>query len=150
MSPPVYRVRMKTFSVVREGALPVGEPITTAVAATGYLLPFFLAADAGREHFAVLYLDSRHRPIAAKILFSGSTGETPVFPKEVAKTALLLNASAVVVAHNHPSGELSPSPEDRAVQRRLEQALKLLDITLLDFLILCPETGRHNSLNENS
>lgn len=144
-----YRARLKTFAVVKvaEPSQPSPRPITTPAEAAEYLLPFFLAADAGREHFAVLLLNAKHHAIAAKILFSGSSSETAVYPKEIARAALLVGASAMVIAHNHPTGDLTPSAEDSALTRRVEGALKLLDIRLLDSLVL-GDDGRYVAINK--
>lgn len=143
-----YKARIKTFTIVRcaEPSTTGGDAIKTPAAALGYLLPFFRKADAGREHFGVLLLDAKHRPIAAKLLFSGSVRETPIFPREIVRAALLLGASAVVIAHNHPTGDLTPSPEDRKVTRNVADALRTLEIQLLDHLILNVEDGRFQSV----
>jgi DNA repair protein RadC len=89
-----------------------------------------------REVFAAVMLDTRHRLIEYVELFFGTIDGAEVHPREVAKCALRLNAAAVIVAHNHPSGEVSPSAADRAVTIRLKQALALLDIRLLDHVIV--------------
>ena len=89
-----------------------------------------------REVFAAVMLDTRHRLIEYVELFFGTIDGAEVHPREVAKCALRLNAAAVIVAHNHPSGEVEPSAADRAVTARLKQALALLDIRLLDHVIV--------------
>ena len=94
-----------------------------------------------REVFAAAMLDSRHRLIDYVELFTGTIDGAEGHPREVARTALRLNAAALVVAHNHPSGEVEPSAADRVVTSRLKQALALLDIRLLDHVIV---GGRHS------
>lgn len=89
-----------------------------------------------REIFAVVMLDSRHRLIEYVELFMGTIDGAEVHPREVVRTALRFNAAAVLVAHNHPSGELEPSAADRAVTSRLKQALALVDVRLLDHVIV--------------
>lgn len=89
-----------------------------------------------REVFAAVMLDARHRLIEYAELFQGTIDGAEVHPREVARHALRLNAAAVVVAHNHPSGETDPSAADRAVTSRMKQALALLDIRLLDHCIV--------------
>jgi DNA repair protein RadC len=89
-----------------------------------------------REVFAVAMLDTRHRLIEYVELFFGTIDGAEVHPREVAKCALRLNAAAVIVSHNHPSGEVEPSAADRAVTARLKQALAVLDIRLLDHVIV--------------
>ena len=89
-----------------------------------------------REVFAAIMLDTRHRLIEYVELFFGTIDGAEVHPREVAKEALRLNAAAVIVAHNHPSGEVEPSAADRAVTTRLKQALALVDIRLLDHVVV--------------
>lgn len=89
-----------------------------------------------RECFAVLLLDTRHRVLAYEELFYGTIDGAEVHPREVARAALLRNAAAVLVAHNHPSGNPEPSAADRAVTARLKQALALIDVRLLDHFVI--------------
>jgi DNA repair protein RadC len=95
-----------------------------------------------REVFAAVMLDARHRLIEYAELFHGTIDGAEVHPREIAKHALRLNAAAVIVAHNHPSGEAEPSAADRAVTARLKQSLALLDIRLLDHVIVGGRLGR--------
>lgn len=89
-----------------------------------------------REVFAALFLDTRHRCLAYEELFAGTIDGTEVHPREVVRRALAHNAAALIVAHNHPSGNPEPSPADRAVTRRLQEALSLVDVRLLDHVIV--------------
>ena len=89
-----------------------------------------------REAFTVLWLDNQHRLIAHDTLFLGTVNSVTVHPREVVKSGLKNNAAAVVLAHNHPSGEAEPSKADRLITERLQQALELVDIRLLDHLII--------------
>lgn len=88
------------------------------------------------EVFVVVLLDTRHRLIEALELFRGTIDSTSVYPREVVKEALARNASAVILAHNHPSGTAEPSQADEAITRRLREALALVDIRVLDHLIV--------------
>lgn len=90
------------------------------------------------EVFAVLFLDNQHRLIAMEELFRGTLTQTSVYPREVALRALHHHAAAVVLAHNHPSGQVEPSPADEALTRSLRAALALLDVRVLDHLIVAP------------
>ena len=101
-----------------------------------------LAAEAV-EVFRVLLLDARHRLIAAPEISRGTLSASLVHPREVFRPALLVCAAAVIVAHNHPSGESTPSPEDDAVTERLASAAQILGIPLLDHVVL--GVGEHFS-----
>jgi len=92
--------------------------------------------DRKREIFTCLFLDTRHRVIAAEDLFQGSIDGACVYPRIVAERALRLSAAAVIVAHNHPSGVSEPSLADQAITRRLKDALLLLEIRLLDHFVV--------------
>ena len=88
------------------------------------------------ELFCCLFLDNRHRVIRFEALFRGTIDGTSVYPREVVKEALAVNAAAVILAHNHPSGVAEPSQADEQITRRLQAALQLVDIRLLDHLII--------------
>lgn len=89
-----------------------------------------------REVFLVLFLDTRHRVIKTEEMFFGTLDGACVYPREVVKAALLCNAGAVIVAHNHPSGVTEPSLADQAITRRLKDALLLVEIRLLDHFVV--------------
>ncbi len=88
------------------------------------------------EVFAALFLDNRHRIITYEELFRGTIDGASVHPREVVKRALAHNAAAVIFAHNHPSGVSEPSEADRAITRRLKEALALVEIRVLDHFII--------------
>ena len=88
------------------------------------------------ELFCCLYLDNRHRVLRFDELFRGTIDGTSVYPREVVKEALGINAAAVILAHNHPSGVAEPSQADERITKRLKSALELVDIRLLDHLII--------------
>ena len=88
------------------------------------------------EVLAVIFLDNRHRIITYKELFRGTVDGASVYPREVVKEALSYNASAMIIAHNHPSGNAEPSQADERITMRLKEALGLMDIRLLDHLIV--------------
>ena len=88
------------------------------------------------ERFCCIWLDNRHRVIAFEELFRGTIDGTSVYPREVVKQALAVNAAAVILAHNHPSGVAEPSQADERITRRLKAALELVDIRLLDHLVV--------------
>lgn len=88
------------------------------------------------ESFWVLYLDARHGLISAEEMFRGTLTQTSVYPREIVKRALQLNAAAVVLAHNHPSGCNQPSRADEALTQTLKSSLALVDVRVLDHFIV--------------
>ena len=93
-----------------------------------------------REEFMVLYLRQQHQLTGYETLFTGTINSTEVHPREVVKRALYFNAAAVIFAHNHPSGEITPSQADKNLTQRLVNILQVVDIRVLDHLIV---GGRH-------
>ena len=93
---------------------------------------------AGLEHevFACLWLDAANRLIAAEELFRGTLTQTSVYPREIVKQGLRYNAAAVVLAHNHPSGNPTPSNADRMLTSALKTALALVDVQVLDHIVV--------------
>jgi DNA repair protein RadC len=88
------------------------------------------------EQFEALWLDNQHYVLKSETLTRGTINEASVYPREVIKAALKVNAAAVIFAHNHPSGVPEPSWADRALTRRLKDALALLDIRTLDHFVI--------------
>jgi DNA repair protein RadC len=93
---------------------------------------------AGFEHevFAVLFLDTQHRLIEYAEMFRGTIDGASAYPRELVKEVLRHNAAAVIVSHNHPSGNPEPSAADRALTQRLKEALGLVDVRVLDHAIV--------------
>lgn len=89
-----------------------------------------------REVFGCLFLDSQRRVIESRELFSGTIDGASVYPREVVKACLEANAAAVILYHNHPSGVPEPSQADRAITRRLVDALALIDVQVLDHIVI--------------
>ncbi|MEE2023866.1 MULTISPECIES: RadC family protein [Alkalimonas] len=89
-----------------------------------------------REVFQVLYLDNQHRLLKSEPLFYGTIDASPVYPRVVVQQALKYNAAALILAHNHPSGVAEPSRADRSITSRIQQALQLVDIRVLDHLVV--------------
>ena len=89
-----------------------------------------------REHFVVACVDARLRVNAVQTVSVGTLTASIVHPREVFKTALLANASAVVLLHNHPSGEVNPSDEDRRITQRLSEVGEILGVPVIDHLII--------------
>ena len=93
-----------------------------------------------QEVFAVLFLDAQHRLLQVEEMFQGTLNQTSVYPREVVRRALALNAGAVVLAHNHPSGVAEPSRADEFLTQSLKNALQLVDVRVLDHLIVAGDT----------
>ena len=93
-----------------------------------------------QEVFMVLYLDSQNLLVKDEILFYGTINSASVYPREVLKAALKNNAAAIILAHNHPSGIAEPSQADKLITNKLQQALQLVDINVLDHIIVGGET----------
>lgn len=99
----------------------------------------FLRLSLGRidhEVFTVLFLDAQQRLIACEELFRGTLTQTSVYPREVVRRALTLNCASVILSHNHPSGIAEPSRADQVLTRELQNALKLVDVQVLDHIIV--------------
>ena len=99
-----------------------------------------------KECFTVLYLNTRNQPLACEQVAVGGLNVAALQPREVFGPALTLGAAAVILAHNHPSGDPTPSPEDLTVTRHLQEAGRLLGVEVLDHLVVCAD--RFRSLRE--
>jgi len=89
-----------------------------------------------REHFSVLFTDSQNRMITCETMFSGTLSQTSVWPREIVKRALELNASALILCHNHPSGTLEASQADIVLTKTIKTACTMLNIRILDHIIV--------------
>ena len=89
-----------------------------------------------REVFSVMFLDTKHRLICFEEMFQGTIDGASVYPREIVKRTLALNAAAAICTHNHPSGIAEPSAADQSITTRLKSALALVDIRLMDHIIV--------------
>ena len=89
-----------------------------------------------REVFSVMFLDTKHKLISYEELFKGTLDSAHIYPREVAKSALLHNCGSVILAHNHPSGDSTPSGADKRITEKLVECLGLFDINILDHIII--------------
>jgi len=105
-------------------------------------------AHAPQEKFAVLMLDIKHKVIASHVVSMGTVDETLAHPRDIFREAIRHNSARIIVAHNHPSGDCTPSPEDIALTRQLLQAAQLLRIPVLDHLVL--GNGNFTSLHRKT
>ena len=113
------------------------QPLTHSRALFDYLN--HTIRDKKKECFIAIYLDAKNRVIADEILFTGTVTASAVYPREVVKAALANTAAAVIFAHNHPSGDPAPSPDDMAITRKLIQACALMGVTVHEHLIIGTE-----------
>ena len=93
-------------------------------------------ADFDREHFGVLFLDTQYRLIVDEVLFQGTLASAAVYPREVVKRGLALNAAALILVHNHPSGVAEPSDEDIHMTKQISEAAILVDMKVLDHMVV--------------
>ncbi|WP_028866959.1 RadC family protein [Psychromonas arctica] len=111
-----------------------GEEFISATSTKEYLT--FKLAHYEHEVFSIMFLNSQHQLIEYKEMFHGTIDSANVYPREVVKAALLVNASALILAHNHPSGSPTPSESDKRITTRLIDALKLIDVRVLDHVVV--------------
>jgi DNA repair protein RadC len=136
IGPATYARLMASVEIARRQ---LQEPLRSfSLTAPDSTRKFLLAQlrDRHYEVFCILFLDNRHRLLAFEELFRGTLDNATVHPREVVRQTLLHNAAAVIVAHNHPSGVAEPSPADEGMTRRLQDALSLVDVRLIDHLIV--------------
>jgi DNA repair protein RadC len=127
---PTYRLQLVRETQTRPPETVVSDPTTA------WQLLRSLLEEQDREHFVALALDARSRPIGAHTVSIGSVSASLMHPRELFKFAILANASALILAHNHPTGDPSPSSDDLALTRRLVEGGEILGIQVLDHLIL--------------
>lgn len=142
----LQKVNVVSVKVVKEKTIKYGRDAVTSpkdvVVVTEKLLK-----GSDREKFVVVCLDAKCKPTAVNVVSIGSLTASIVHPREVFKVAILSNAHSVVAIHNHPSGDPSPSNEDKAITNRLVDAGKLLGIPLMDHIVV-GDNGRYLSLKE--
>ncbi len=119
---------------ILESRICYGDSIISAEHAQEYLRCKLALLE--HEVFAVLFLDSKHRLLASKIMFEGSISSCSVYPREILKEALRRNTAAVIFGHNHPSGSVQPSQCDHKLTQDLVTALELVEVRVLDHIIV--------------
>lgn len=102
----------------------------------GDFVRLHLVPELKREHFIVIFLNNQHQYLSYETLFVGTLDAATVYPREVVKAAMNHNAAAVILAHNHPSGEQEPSKADRTITEHIKAALGLVDVRVLDHLVV--------------
>lgn len=132
---PIYKVML-----VRESNIPIAKKsIQSPEDAAKIMMDYLKGTD--REHFVGMYLNAANNLITIHTISIGILNSSLVHPREVFKMACMVNAAAIVVAHNHPSGNIEPSAEDLSITRQLVEAGKILGIPLHDHIIVTEENG---------
>lgn len=145
VDPTRYRVNVVTFSIVREPGAPTRRRLNEPAAAVEVARA--LIADDAREHFWVLLLDAQNGLVATHEVSTGALSASLVHPREVFGPAMrLMGVASIIAVHNHPSGDPTPSREDRRLTRELAEAGTLLQIRLHDHLIVGNGTQDYVSL----
>lgn len=149
----VYRRELVTTWELRDRIEVGGVPLTKPILLRGPedLLPYLRPwAGLAEEHLVVVALDSRMRITGHAVVSVGTAASTPASGRSVARAAVMSGAAAIIIAHNHPSGEVEPSPDDIEATRRLAAACTAVEVPLLDHIIVGvdPQGGayRHTSL----
>lgn len=133
-SPSLASVPVCRVQLVRERTRVLRATIETVEDAAEALAEHLAHED--REHFAILMLDAKNHLLGIHTVAIGVLTGALVAPREVFKAAILANAASIIVGHNHPSGDPTPSPEDHLVTERLRSAGELLDIPVLDHVVV--------------
>ena len=129
------RVIQRAFAILEQSAIYRSEALLDPASVRAYLALKFAGLE--REEAVAIWLDSQNRVIAFDVLSTGTIWQAALYPREVVKTGLRHNAAAIILAHNHPSGELMPSAADERLTADLQAALNLVEIRLLDHFIVC-------------
>lgn len=142
------RLAVRELRTVYTDLPPDGELVSSPEAVARVLTRMFDLASDVRENFFVLSVDARNRLIGVELGARGGTNSCSLSPREILSTALVSGACGIVAAHNHPSGDPSPSGDDYAFTRRLAEACRLVGLELLDHVIVAVTGGevRHTSL----
>jgi len=119
---------------VKRFTLPVGEKITGSVDVIRHLRAFF--TDRLKEQFVVIFLNGSNKIIVTEVLFEGSLTSSAVYPREVIRRVIELGAAAIIIAHNHPSGNPNASKEDISITKKLREACNTIDVQIHDHIII--------------
>lgn len=140
------RIPLVSLRLVREKTVPYGWSKALAEAARVAELIGPIAGDYDRESMWVVCLDPKLRPTNVSMISLGTVSECHAHPREILKIAIASNAHAIIMAHNHPSGDTEPSDADAAITKRLASACELMGIKFLDHLIV--SGSKYYSFNE--
>ena len=113
-----------------------GSQLKSARESAEHLRAFLSNHPKDQEHFVAVFMNSQNQIISTEVISTGSLATAAVFPREIVKRLLALEAGAIIVGHNHPSGETTPSNSDRALTKKLQRGLEAIDVSLLDHLVI--------------
>ncbi len=131
----MYHIPQVKLMVVKDGTVKADVRTIKASSDVFQLMSGYFAGH-DREEFAVLLLDAKHKVVGIHTVSIGSVSMSIVHPRETFKAAIVASASAMILTHNHPSGDPMPSQEDRELTKRLVEGGKLLGITILDHVVV--------------
>jgi DNA repair protein RadC len=120
---------------VKRFTITAGGSICSSKSAADHLRAYFADA-AKKEKFVVCFINGQNKVLTTEVLFQGSLTSSAVYPREVVTRVIELGAAAIVIGHNHPSGEIKPSSSDKAVTKKLQIALEAIDVQVLDHIII--------------
>lgn len=142
-----YRIPAVKLSMIRDGSVLAERNVITQSAQAATLCRSIIGQN-DREELLALLLDAKHKVSAVHSVSVGSLTLSIVHPREVFKMAIISNAAAMIIAHNHPSGDPTPSQEDRQLTTRLKECGELIGISVLDHLVI-GEGERYYSFADN-
>ncbi|NQT64161.1 MAG: DNA repair protein [Candidatus Marinimicrobia bacterium] len=118
--------------------LPKGTRLKSAAQASDHLRLFYKDEAKDRELFVMIYLSAQNSVLYTEVLFEGTVNTAAIYPRELVKRILIDHpgTTGVIISHNHPSGEITPSGSDRAITKKIKSALESIDVELLDHVIL--------------
>jgi|KBSSwiStaDraftv2_1062776.scaffolds.fasta_scaffold248407_4 DNA repair protein RadC len=142
-----YQIQVFKCRLVRDGKITVAaDDVDCANSAARVLLESLSGLP--HEELHAVYLNTRGKVIGVSRVAQGGLSGCGVLAREALRGAILANAAAVVLGHNHPSGDPTPSPDDVEMTRHMMKAGEAVGVTVLDHLVVCPENGRWRSIND--
>ena len=141
-----YRLKLATWIVHREPDQPSPRVLSSPQAAALLARDFLRATDDDKEHFWAIFLNAQNHYLMHTLVSTGTQSASLVHPREVLGPALRVGAAALLLVHNHPSGDPTPSPEDLRLTRQLVEGAQILDLRLHDHIIIGNGTERWLSL----
>lgn len=139
------RVDIVKIKMCKEGSIMYGARKISSPSDAVNLIGEFMG-DSDREEFIIIAIDTKNQPTAINVCSIGTLNATLVHPREVFKMAILANANSIIIAHNHPSGDVSPSKEDINITTKLKEAGDIIGINITDHLII--GSGNYMSFKE--